>query len=1512
MNRALCFVRRALCVAVDVLAIGSAFAETCTWTGAWDVEPQEGDAIVIASGDLTWKSPLPMSVASWTQNADYTGTVTFDTGLETFAVTGDVTLNGGTWTHTANPSFKNTDEGWISGRGTKQLIVSCGGNFTINPGATINVEGKGYAGSQGPGHGGGGTGGASHGGSGYLNSGLCYGSPVTPVTIGSAGRDGRGGGAIALTVGGTLTVNGHISANSTPVSGGDWHSAGGSVLLVANAMVGASNITASCGHYGSQTTSGAGGRIALKLTGPGGFSGLTGAIEVKARKTAIGNSACGTIYYETAAQAGGKGKLVLPGGGVALTNGRGSEINEGGPYDFDEIVATNYACLGVGPGVVVKTKKFLGGGIVIDPVNSTGNSKSKIELRGGEFRIPAGEVLTNVYVRVLADGSKLACGDDGDLTIGKNCMIGTLTSTLVVDGDFTMLAGSIFEHPYNGSTDQGYGVKLRVDGDMTVDAGATVTGTERGFNAAGPGRVSGCGSSHGGLAKGNPVTAVYGSIKYPTTLGSDCAVSARYAGGRVRVSVGGKLTMNGKVEATGGWYNGGSYSPSGGSVWIDAGTLEGSGSITACGGRSNYNTGPGGGGRVAVYLTEDNATFDAFEQAGGEIAAPGGLTQVGSAITSKPIGPCGTVYLSRTVNGVTNDVLVIANRDSSLRDYGACIGPNVTDTEVGSVVFKTNGVLRIAQDGILKVRRDFVRDPLRKDKFVADAGDADHAAGTVEFTDASEVSTVTGTNEFAKLVVNTPGKTVKFGTTNEVSCAEVGVLEITGDESAKVSLRSMTDGTQWPLTVYGSAAVNFADVKDSDASADGGLKISAKDSTDGGNNLNWTFSTIVVGETITWTGASDSNWSNVDNWDRQREPVDTDVVVIRADVANMPALPAAVTLNTLEVQSGAQLALAGYYLTVTNVLRVAGGLVCSAQEVISATGPTVDFADGSFTCASSTFVLTGAADQAFDPNGQTFNVVRFEKSGGTVTLADGFDAYQFYVTPSAAGTVLFAAGKTVAVSDCYVSAGTDVALVSFASTEPGTRWNLKVARQGRIQGVVLADSAATGLRLNDDLPGSDRGNNANWVFNGTTRQWIGGPSGDFGNKNNWLGGEVPDETSLVYFDNDVTVTLSEPHTVREFQSLSGTTVFAKSTNTLTVAESLSVESGATLSLTVPCVVSNNVIIRTGGTLTHEAITSAPGALTNRLDLTVCGDMSVEQNAAIDVSEKGFTRTCNGGFGKASASGSSHGGIGGSGRPAYDSVFAPIHPGSSASSGDVGNNGGGAVRLQVGGTLTLNGRIASDGGNGNWYVGTGGSIWITAGRLAGGGPVSANSGNYLVSSSNASSGGRIAVYLTNGDFSDWTGTMTAYATAGATDRPDGATGTIYLQSGDEGDKCGTVYLGGRSYGGSFSDKCTTPFPAVGWDLAEDFAHVKFVVSGRASPGFTADMKIADIVMTDNDGGKPKAYLFDHTVKVESMEHRRRANGKCKDWCAPYADLVNPGPEGTGAFVWPTVGLMLMVK
>ena len=60
--------------------------------------PATGDAIVLDgdSGDspMTWDIS-GVKPASWTQGAQYAGTVTFDTGLETFEVAGDVVLSGG-------------------------------------------------------------------------------------------------------------------------------------------------------------------------------------------------------------------------------------------------------------------------------------------------------------------------------------------------------------------------------------------------------------------------------------------------------------------------------------------------------------------------------------------------------------------------------------------------------------------------------------------------------------------------------------------------------------------------------------------------------------------------------------------------------------------------------------------------------------------------------------------------------------------------------------------------------------------------------------------------------------------------------------------------------------------------------------------------------------------------------------------------------------------------------------------------------------------------------------------------------------------------------------------------------------------------------------------------------------------------------------------------------------------------------------------------------------------------
>jgi hypothetical protein len=103
-----------LAVLAGGLAVGFApqaeAGNVCTWTGSWSPFPvNTDDAIVVASGgNLTWSNTMPATVASWTQNASYTGTGTFMTvypgkgAFTNFTIAGDCTIMGGAWTHGVN------------------------------------------------------------------------------------------------------------------------------------------------------------------------------------------------------------------------------------------------------------------------------------------------------------------------------------------------------------------------------------------------------------------------------------------------------------------------------------------------------------------------------------------------------------------------------------------------------------------------------------------------------------------------------------------------------------------------------------------------------------------------------------------------------------------------------------------------------------------------------------------------------------------------------------------------------------------------------------------------------------------------------------------------------------------------------------------------------------------------------------------------------------------------------------------------------------------------------------------------------------------------------------------------------------------------------------------------------------------------------------------------------------------------------------------------------------------
>ena len=198
-------------------------------------------------------------------------------------------------------------------------------------------------------------------------------------------------------------------------------------------------------------------------------------------------------------------------------------------------------------------------------------------------------------------------------------------------------------------------------------------------------------------------------------------------------------------------------------------------------------------------------------------------------------------------------------------------------------------------------------------------------------------------------------------------------------------------------------------------------------------------------------------------------------------------------------------------------------------------------------------------------------------------------------------------------------------------------------------------------------------------------------------------------------------------------------------------------------------------VRFGGVLSH-------GIDCNGLDLTVLGDVVVDANGAIDASGKGFRVDHGPGHGDGGVGGGGgYGGFGGRHVPdsnygsTYGSIKGPNDLGSGGSAGAAA--GGGAIKLAVAGTLTVNGSITADGDDNITHfthgAASGGSIWIMAGSLAGSGMISANGGDvaFDTPAGGGGGGGRIAVYY---EASDFTGTVSA---SGGTGGSSGGAGTI---------------------------------------------------------------------------------------------------------------------------------------
>ncbi|MBI4121997.1 MAG: hypothetical protein HY461_01560 [Parcubacteria group bacterium] len=222
-------------------------------------------------------------------------------------------------------------------------------------------------------------------------------------------------------------------------------------------------------------------------------------------------------------------------------------------------------------------------------------------------------------------------------------------------------------------------------------------------------------------------------------------------------------------------------------------------------------------------------------------------------------------------------------------------------------------------------------------------------------------------------------------------------------------------------------------------------------------------------------------------------------------------------------------------------------------------------------------------------------------------------------------------------------------------------------------------------------------------------------------------------------------------------------------------------------------------------LTHGETTTSS---TYRVNMSVTGAASVSADSTINVNGRGYLGGNSGSYsgstgrttgnsttnGSSQRSGASHGGAGGLGTSGvvgitYGDRTSPTEPGAGGGSfttGHVGGNGGGLVRLSVTGTLTLSGNVTANAlagsGTGSAGGGAGGAVYINAGTLTGAGTVSANGGNGgpdTADGTGGGGGGRIALTHTTYTHSG-TLTVTAGAAAGVGGGSAGSAGTIYNQ------------------------------------------------------------------------------------------------------------------------------------
>lgn len=587
--------------------------------------------------------------------------------VSSMSVAHDLTVRPGA--RLRHPANAATRQFWLN--------LTVGNDFNIHSAGMVDLVGVGYAGGasrngSGPGFGAGATGfcdstggGAGHGGPGgaagtrnLSAGGITYDSLSEPMDLGSGGgaagdpgcgggpAGGSGGGALIATVANMLSLNGLISANGANGGVGAGGGSGGTINLRAGSYSGAGSVSANGGTSGGNGGGGGGGgRLALRGCGvsvvpffvsgavpPG--SGSAGGAGTVRRATLPSCTEPPLPPVELAVASTG----ATPSGGPSLTAAWSDDpaatsfnlqVSSDSAFSVAVISVSTPASPAFVEGLTFRTTYFLR----VRANNAFGDSPY------------SGSLVASVVPSIVDNGVDLFVPEGSTYTLAG---IRSYSGSVVVNGALVVA-------PLSGSA-SGFleitapSVQVGVNGAVSADGAGFASGLGPGagystsagpFNDNGGGGGGGYGGMGGTSDRFHALSgSVYGSISQPTDFGSGGGpingILGGRGGGRIKISAG-TIRVDGRVSADGlnGAENVGSSfrvaggGGSGGSVWLAATNLDGSGIIRADGGASispDREGGGGGGGRVTTSFVSSAYT--------GALSARGGVgNQQGGAGT---------------------------------------------------------------------------------------------------------------------------------------------------------------------------------------------------------------------------------------------------------------------------------------------------------------------------------------------------------------------------------------------------------------------------------------------------------------------------------------------------------------------------------------------------------------------------------------------------------------------------------------------------------------------------------------------------------------------------------------------------------------------------------------------------------------------------------------------------------------------------------------------------------------